>query len=225
MSEVLKNINQVHRYLTEQGCRVSYGKVKTDLIDKRAVPRRRGGGWSVQSVTQYAAAFLEKTIDEAPEADRPTEEPQGGAATAKAQADADLKNIQAARARFNLEKELGRHVETATVETELGERAKAFKLGLEKWGLDNGEMVASLFGGEETSARDLLAALGTPDTPEAIQAIIDFSLSRQPRWVRLWRKSIEDFLDAYATGTWWTEEMQAAWELFDESRDKEVSCG
>lgn len=218
---VLKNINQIKNYLIEKGHQVSYGKIKADL-DKGAIPKRRGGGFTTQSVDQYAAGFLAKRVDESSEADRPLGDTNGGAAESRTLADAELKQVQAARAKFNFEKEMGRHVETATMETELGERAKAFRLGLEKWGLDNGENVAAIFGGEDKSASELLTSLELPDTPENIRQVVDFALSRLDRWGRLWRKHMEDFLDAYATGAWWTDEMQEVWERYEEN--KGVTC-
>lgn len=211
---VLKNINQIRNYLTQHGHQVSYGKLKGD-IDKGAIPKRRGGGFTTQSVDQYAAAFLAKKVDESTEADRPLGDTGGGAAEARTQADAELKQVQAERTKFKFDKERGRFVETATMDAELGERAKAFRLGLEKWGLDNGETVAAIFGADERTATDLLTRLGVDANPENIRKMVDATLSQLDSWGHLWRRQMADLLDAYATGAWWTDEMRIAWDLYE----------
>ncbi|MCG8531999.1 MAG: hypothetical protein MI749_15240 [Desulfovibrionales bacterium] len=208
--KVFKNANQVHSYLTaECGYSCSYGKVR-DAIAARKLRKRRGGGFSEQEVVQYASAHLELAVDKSTKADRPVEG-EDYTPAAKTQAEAKLKAIQAERAQFAFDKERGRYVETSTVEAELGLRARAFTLGLEKFATDNELKVASIFGGNEASAKELCLRLGV-DPEEHVATVVDFVLSRTDRFNLLWRKLIPQFLDSYATGVWFDEQMQATWE-------------
>jgi len=219
---VFGNVNKAREFLLEQGFQVSYGKLKADLVARQLAPKRSGGGWTAWALKQYAAAHLTRGVDPSPEADKPVGGEAGeenpGAVTRRTEAHADKLQVQAERERIKLDRERGELVETATVRAELGKRAKAFRLGLEKFGVDMAEDVAALFGASDAAARDLAASLGLGD--EALPVIADFMLGRVPRLRSLWAGMVETMLDPYATGHWWTEAMREAWETYEQSREK-----
>lgn len=220
---IFDNPHQVHQYLTSEcGYKCSGGKVR-NAIASRKIRSRRGGGFSQAEVDQYAKSNLEKKITvDSPRDDNPVGG-DGLAPEAKTKAEAKLKQVQAERAQFLLDKERGKFIPTAVMETELGQRAKAFKLGLEKFAPDNAVLVAEMFGGSETTARELCNRLGV-DPEEGIPLVIDFTHSRIEHFNRMWRKQVLQFLDSYATGTWWTEEMQQAWEKMLEAEENEYAA-
>jgi len=216
---IFQNPHQVHQYLTaECGYQCSGGKIRKAIADRK-IRTRRGGGFSQAEVDQYAVNTLEKQIaTRTPKDDAPI----GGddlAPEAKTKAEAKLKTVQAERAQFLLDKERGKYIPTAVMESELGQRAKAFKLGLEKFAPDNGVKIAEIFGGSEATARELCNRLGV-DPEEGIPLVIDFTHSRIEHFNRIWRKEILLFLDTYATGTWWTDEMQQAWDKMLEAEEE-----
>lgn len=214
MSEILKNPYQVHQYLRGEGWQCSYNKVKAD-IERSLLRPRRGGGFSAGTVDAYATAHLVRQVDVAPGQDRPVgggqaEADASGVASRRTMAHAQKLEIQQKREALKLQQELGQLVETATVEGELAARAKAFRLGLEAFGHDASERVAAVFGGEDEGARELCEALGLGE--DMVPVVVDFIHSRTPRFRRLWGGLVEDFLDPYATGAWWTDAMRDAWE-------------
>lgn len=220
---IFKNPHQVHQYLTEKcGYQCSGGKVRK-AIDDRKIRARRGGGFSQAEVDQYAVNHLEKQIATSSTKDDTPVGGEGSAPEAKTKAEAKLKQVQAERAQFLLDKERGKYIPTTVMEAELGQRAKAFKLGLEKFAPDNAVQIAEIFGGSEVTARELCNRLGV-DPEQGIPLVIDFTHSRIEYFNRMWRKQILLFLDSYATGTWWTEEMQQAWEKMLEAEEDEYAA-
>lgn len=133
----------------------------------------------------------------------------------KIAAEARLKQLQADKAEISLARQRGELTPTAVMDEELGKRARAFRLGLERFGAEEFEQVAALFGGEAEAARALLAVLGLPE--DRVPLVVDFMLGRREPWRKLWSTSVERFLDAYATGTWWTEEMREVWEAWEKT--------
>ncbi|NJB66455.1 hypothetical protein GGQ74_000095 [Desulfobaculum xiamenense] len=215
MSDILENVHQVHQHLAEQGWQCSYNKVAAD-IRRGVLTPRRGGGFSMRAVETYAVAHLVRRVDADPTQDRPLacdedgETEAQGVATRRGLAHALKLETQQKREALRLQQDLGLLVETATVEGELAARAKAFRLGLEAFGQDAAERVAAVYGGDEDSARALCETLGLG--PEMVPVAVDFAHSRTPQLRRLWASMVEDFLDPYATGAWWTEPMREAWE-------------
>jgi len=227
MSDVLANIRQVHVYLQEQGYKVSYGKIKAD-VDRGALKPRRGGGFVPGTVLAYAKSNVaRRDIDASPDADRPhgASADGYGAAERRTSADAELKEIGAMRARMAFAREMGRYTETATINDELAARAKAFRLGLEKFGIDAAEQVASTFGADGKVAAELVRRLGIEGDEaqdKAVAVIVDFALSRCPIFTRRWQAQIERLLDPYSTEAWWTDEMREAWARYEDHADVEV---
>ncbi|MEG6505878.1 hypothetical protein [Nitratidesulfovibrio sp. 1201_IL3209] len=224
-ADILHSTNQVKDFLVAQGFRVSYGKVRDDIA-RGALKPRRGGGYTRAAALAYAKANIaRRTVDPAPVADAPRGAPvEGGAAERRTSADAELKEIGAMRARFNFAREMGRYTETVTVEAELAARARAFRLGLEKFGSDAATQTAAIFGADGKHAAELARRLGLPDGTDgdAVRIIVDFALSRAPAFTRRWQRQVEGFLDAYATETWWTDEMRDAWDKYQQNKDMEV---
>lgn len=226
---LLKTLNQVWRYLVDDcGYRCSYKRVKA-ASERNELVARRGGGWTRHRVDQFARAFLDKKVDADPELDAPIT-PGGdgntGAATRKLERQADVMEIQAMRARLDFNERLGRLTKTATMEAEIGERARAFRLGLERFGLEQAEHVAELFGGSRRQAEELAKRLGIQEgdaREKAIAVIIDFCMQRAGSFPRLFAGFVDGFLDPYATGRWWTEDMRQAWDMYERhANDPEI---
>ncbi|UIJ39216.1 hypothetical protein LWC08_06490 [Desulfobaculum bizertense] len=212
--KVFRNAHQIHLYLREQGWTGSYNKIRADM-NRGLLRPRRGRGFTSSIVESYARQFLTRAVDMDPAQDAPvsgTAEEQGvsGVTERRALAHARKLEVQQQREQMKLQKELGELVETSVIEEELAVRAKAFRLGLESFGLDASEQVAAVFGGEEESARRLLDALNLGE--DMIPVVIDFALSCTGRFRQLWERQTESLLDPYATGTWWTDAMREAWE-------------
>jgi len=218
---VLPNLYQVVKYLTETGYQVSYTKVKADE-ERRALISRRGGGFARRTVDKYAREFLKRRIDASPDADEPVIAPvqDMGAIERKTNSQAELAEITAMRARKAFAEEMGRLVKTSIIEAELGARAKAFRLGLERFAYEKAETVAEVFGGKR-QADALAARLGIEgeDAQRAAGIIVDFVLSRAGVFTRMFMDSIDGFLDAYGSGRWWTEDMEAAWDSYVKHQD------
>lgn len=224
-NDILLNTKQVQDFLVSEGFKVSFGKVDAD-IKRGALKPRRGGGFTHRAVRAYAKANIaRRVVDPSPVADAPRGAPaEGGAAERRTSADAELKEIGAMRARFNFARDMGRYTETVTVEAELAARARAFRLGLEKFGSDAATQTAAIFGADGKHAAELARRLGLPDGTDgdAVRIIVDFALSRAPAFTRRWQRQVEGFLDAYATETWWTDEMRDAWDKYQQNKDMEV---
>ena len=227
MSEILGNLNQVWNYLKEQGYSCSYKRLQA-AESRNELTKRRGGGWTQAAALKFAQAYLSRRIVEGESMDRPIlpEESEGGAADRKLNSQAELLEIQAKQAKLKYERERGMLTETATVEAELGERAKAFRLGLERFGLEQAEAVAGIFGGHLREATELARRIGLEGEAQdrAAAVIVDFALSRASAFPRFWAERIDAFLDPYSTGAWWTEDMENAWKKY-QTQDEEPVTG
>lgn len=225
-SAVLTNIRQVVLFLQGRGWHVSYGKVKAD-VERGALRPRRGGGFTESTALAYAQNHItRRELDATPAADAPlvAESQSGGAAERRTSADAELKEVAAMRARLAFAREMGRYTETVIIDDELAARAKAFRLGLEKFGIDAAESVAALFGGTGETAHELAQRLGLEGEAleQAVPVIVDFAYSQCIAFSQMWQEKIEMFLDPYSNNTWWTEAMRIAWEQCDEHSHLDV---
>ena len=149
----------------------------------------------------------------------------GGAAARKVEGQADIVTVNAIKAKIDLGLSLGRLTRTTVIESELGERAKAFRLGLERFGLEQAEEVAALFGGGRRQAHELVRRLGFAEgeeTERAIAVIIDFCLDRSGAFPRFFAGRVDAFLDPYSTSRWWTEDMAEAWELYQQHQHEDI---
>ncbi|WMW64414.1 hypothetical protein [Nitratidesulfovibrio liaohensis] len=224
-SDILRTKNQVKDFLVAEGYQVSYGKIRDD-VKRGALLPRAGQGFTKRDVLAYATLHIKaRVIDDSPKADAPRAAPvESGAANRRVSADADLKEIAATRSRFALARELGRYVEAETVEAELSARAKAFRIGLEKFGHDMAEPIAAVFGADAKAAAELARRLGLDEeaTAAAVPVIIDFVLSRCDRFRRKWAGRVDGLLDAYSTGAWWDDDMREAWDKYQAHAHEEV---
>lgn len=218
---ILKNAHQIVKHLSAR-YRVTHYRV-TQAMEKHELVQRRGGGWSVATVEQWARTMLNRQPDASPEADAPAMPAQMDGADVmvpqsiseqKQREQAALLAVQRERAEMELAREQGRLCETRIIMDELATRAKAFRLGLERFGSEEAEAVAADFGGTARAAQDLAQRLGFDgDEAQRAQVVIqNYILSRAQVFTSHWRDRIEGFLDAYATGRWWTDDMRAAWQ-------------
>lgn len=216
MSErtILGSPAEIARLLDQHGFRIARGTVYNQAVPGGVfAPIKRGanaGKWDSERVLRAAFARYGDKREAAEGEAAAASPPQENAGEARSLADARLKEVQAARAQLRLQVEQGRYVETGTIAAELGARARAFRLGLEKFLPERVERVAQSFGGGHGEALDLAERLGLGQ--ESVPVIIDWCLSRSEPLRREWLAAVESFLDAYATGAWWTEEMRQAWE-------------
>lgn len=218
--DILQNINQVRLYLLELGFKVNHYRVEK-AIERRELPARRGGGYTKRAAETWANAYLLRGIDAAKEHDVPSgEKAVDSVSEQKALAQTRMLEAQAERQEMELKRQKGLYTETAVVHTELAARAKAFKICLERWAIENADKVAQDFGGSANTAEELVQRLGIEpeNAAEAKIYIQDFYMSKTPQFTRRFMKEIAYFLDAFATGKWWTDEMQDAWEKFEEGQ-------
>ena len=202
-------------HLHALGYQVSKTKLYDDMRDHPRNFPKRNGLYLPGPVERYAKTLTRR--------DTPVEpaKPEDQTDTEREKkAGADLKTAQAAKEKFKLELLQGRYTETATIGRELGLRAKAFRLSLEKFGHEQSPAVAAVFGGEREAALDLCAALGLGE--DKMPAVIDWAQGRAPQFRALFEDRIADTLDAYATGHWWDEEMRLAWERFQAMEDRDA---
>ena len=214
------NAKQVTDHLHGLGYTVAYNTI-AKFLKQNSIPKRRGGGWTAQSVEQFALAMWSDKlkVDPSAAASAPVLAADGSsAAEERTQNDAILKGIQAQAALFRLEKDKGKYVLISTMDAELGARAKAFRIGLQKFGIDVSDRVAALFGGSRKAAEALARELGTPEEEmdAVVLKIVDYQLSRADRFARLWKNEIEKLLDPYGTGHWWTDDMAEAWAQYEQ---------
>lgn len=224
-SVILKNAHQIVQHLAGR-YRITHYRV-TKAVERHELVQRRGGGWSVATVEQWARSMLSRQPDASPEADAPALPVQADGADVllpqsiseqKQREQAALLAVQRERAEMDLARERGQLCEARIVMDELATRAKAFRLGLERFGSEEAEAVAADFGGTARAAQDLAQRLGFEgEEAERAQVVIqNFILSRAQVFAAHWRDRVESFLDAYATGRWWTDEMRAAWAKLEE---------
>lgn len=221
---IFTNLKQIQDHLSER-YRVTYYRIQK-ACERRELVERRGGGWTVRTVEQWARAFLTPLVDTSPDADAPSlsaEEqgtgPLGSVAEEKLRQQSRLLDLQAQKQEMELRKAQGLYTRTEIIEDELAARARAFRLGLERFGHERGQDVAAVFGATPKLARQLAERLGFTEEEDRQRAqvlIQDFLLSRAPQFGIFFAGVVEELLDSYATGRWWTEDMQAAWQKLEE---------
>lgn len=216
---IFKSVNSINAHITlAMGRKCTRYRVQ-QAVDSEALPKRKGGGYSLTAVERWAVANCALAIDASPAADQPAgrgaEPVAPGAQESKLTAQATLLNTEAQRKALRLRQELGELVPAAQVERELAMRAQSFRHGLEGWIHEAGGAVADLFGGEERAARLLAAAaLGVKpeDVPaEAVERVQRLQAGRRAELVALWELKVEDFLEPYASGDgrWWNDDLAA----------------
>lgn len=213
-----KNINEVHRYLSEQGYKAA---LSTLYNDKKFFPKRKGV-ISLRKVKDYVdAKKLEKRSAST------KEEAESGAGlfseSRRLDADAALKEKRGRLLDLQLAKDEGALFPAETAERELAVRAQAFRLGLEGWAAKVGETVAATFGADPDLAAKAVARVG--GDPARSGELVAFLLSRVSAFVTLFVDELAKALDDYASGVWLTPEMadrMRAWEQARALRAAEV---
>lgn len=224
--EILQNINQIVLFLKTEGYLVAYNTVAKHIRQGTLLPRR-GGGYSERTALSWARQYVQRrTIDEDPDAGTP--EPAADASIAERDAivKLELKEQALRTARFEEQRKRGRYIDITILDAELGERARAFRIALEKFGQDVGILVAADFGGEKEAAKELTSRLGLSGekATEAADIIMDFALSRVPLFTRRWMDRVDIFLDPYSGDQWWTEDMRAAWKSWEQHGEGETEA-
>jgi hypothetical protein len=200
VGEVFKNKAEALRYLERREYKIGRTKFYR-AAGGPDLPMCPDGSLLQSDVDAYAKKHLEEPLrkDDGP-----------GATALKVEADTDLKKVQAERLRFNFDRERGRYVRTSVVEEELTLRAKAFKAGLHEFGPTLAEAVAALFGGSDKSAKALCARLGLPEAD--FTKVMEWAHGQTNGYLVLFRGQADGFLDAYATGHWWNDDMRRVWD-------------
>lgn len=229
---ILRNVNQIVVHLRDDYRVTQYRVAKA--IERHELIPRRGGGWTPASVEQWARRCLTRKVTSGDGDDAPalTSERQCDLLTpqsvseAKAAEQTALLAVQRKKSEMEYARMRGRLMETATVHEELAARAQAFRRGLERFGLEQAEEVAGDFGATARAAADLAQRLGFEGeaAERAAVTIQNFVLSRAQLFSVRWSARIEDFLDPYATGAWWTPAMREAWERYEHGRETEEAA-
>lgn len=215
---ILLNINQIVLFLKQNGYLTSYNTVSKHITEGTLVARR-GGGFAERTVLSWAKQYVQRRIvNTDPSAGTPPAEPDADIAKRDALVKLQLKEQALRQARFEEEQKLGRYIPIETWEAELGERARAFRIGLERFGADMGVLIACDFGGSAEAAEELASRLGLDASAKTI--IMDFALTRVPFFSRRWLERIDLFLDPYSTDQWWTEDMREAFALYLKHKDE-----
>ena len=146
---VLENANQISQFLEEQGYPCAYNTIASHIRKGTLVPRR-GGGFAPGTVLSWAKKYVQRrAIDVSPEADAPQEQTETGyVAEQSARIKLRIQEQDLEDKRFAAAKERGRYILAETWDAELGERARVFRIGLEKFGTDMALPVGADFGGE-----------------------------------------------------------------------------
>lgn len=203
------NLNKVTEYLKDEGYGCSYNRLKR-ACENGLLKAARNGGFARRTVDAYARAHLVRTdasdISRAESA--AAQEP--GAAEIKALAQAQALDVERERKLLRLAREKGELVEAEIVERELSMRAQAFRFGLEGFIHSAVPGLCARFGGDEARALELIRLVGGDEG--RANELVAFMSRQQAEVVAEWLDRVDAFLDAYATGAWWTDEMAAFWE-------------
>lgn len=161
--DLLRNINQIRRACAEAGYKRPHYDRLHRAIEERALPPRPGGGWSPGQVLRWAEATLQREVDPDPEAGTTTLTPAQEAplAEARARAETSVKELQAQKLAFELDRLKGQYLPREEVALMLAERASVLKSGLLHLVRVNALEWAHLVGGKGHKVRDLAETIET----------------------------------------------------------------
>lgn len=201
----LKNPRQVYQYLKDRyhvGQKTIYRHVEAGKLKPK-----RGGGFSSRTVEAYAKSHLTPRAGAGQVDFQDDEDPaeNSGAQERRQLADAELKEEQARRARMLRMKEEARLVETETVEQELVTRHRIFSYSLDNFFQERMDDVAAIFGGDEQRAREIIELVD--GDPEKAWDLLQWMQARVPDLISYFLERKEEWLNAYATGAWYTDEL------------------
>lgn len=206
-----KNINEVHKYLSEQGYKAA---LSTLYNDKKFFPKRKGV-ISLRAVKGYIEA--KKLEKRSASAQQEAEADAGLSSEARRlDADAALKEKRGRLLDLQLAKDQGALFPAEVAERELAVRAQAFRLGLEGWAAKAGEAIAATFGADPDLAAKAVARVG--GDPAKSGELVAFLLSRVPAFVTLFVDELAKALDDYASGVWLTPDMAERMRAWEQAR-------
>lgn len=238
-----KTVRQVHQYLTcPNGEEFLWGEGETAVKDgivysvsektvynhtddkdgKEKLKRNRAGNFAKGTVDKYAKVNLGKVVDGAD----PAEEDEGevtasqGPAVRRVEADAMVKEYDAKLKALALKEKMGQTCATATIERELGERWQAMKLDMSAFMRDHAPELLTFVGGDLDVARTMIELVD--GDPEKAEALSGFIFSRKPLLLDAFKRRLIEALNAFAMGTWFTDDMREAWERLEASREEEA---
>jgi hypothetical protein len=110
-------------FLRERGYKIGKSKFNADF-KRGLIPTAPVGGFDVSALLGYAAVYCKPTA-------KVEDDAISKAAAQRLKADADQKSVNAARAQFKFEQELGKYILKEDHERELGARAAFFRRELE----------------------------------------------------------------------------------------------
>lgn len=217
-SNILANPLAILNYLKAQGYKVSRGTVYSRVNEGLLKPTAPGGGWLVRAVENYAKANWTKDGDAA----KPTKAVQGNlddatVAEERQRAEIELKRVTADRQRLKLAAERGQTVPREIVERDLALRAQAFRYGLENFIHDALGEITAMFGGESRTALEIVRLVGGKE--ELAGEIVRRVQQREPELVAMWMDQVERFLEPYASGSWWDDELARIMEVAPKTED------
>lgn len=210
----LRNPRQIYQYLKDRyhvGQKTIYRHVESGKLKPK-----RGGGFARRTVDAYAKTHLTPRAGFQEEEPEP-EDQNSGAMERKQNAEAELKEEQARRARMMRLKDEARLVETETVEQELVTRHRIFSYSLDNFFQERMDDVAALFGGDERRAKEIISLVG--GDPEKTWDLVQWMQSRVPDLISYLTQQKEEWLHAYATGAWYTDEMAKVIEKWKQQQD------
>jgi hypothetical protein len=237
-----KTVRQVHQYLTcPNGEEFLWGEGDTAIKDglvfsvsektvynhtdnkngEEKLKRTRAGTFAKGTVDRYAKTHLGKVVEGAD----PAEEDEGDmsasqtGASRRVLADAKVKEIDAQLKTLALKEKMGQMCETAVIERELGQRMQAVKLNFSSFMRDTAPELLSFVGGDLDVARHIIKLCGGDE--DRAEAVSGYIFSRKPYLLDAFKRRLVDALNAFAQGTWFTDEMREAWERLEAARHEE----
>lgn len=218
----LPNAYQVYLYLTgrhseltpETVYKVGKNTVGNHIKAGKLSPAR-SGGFPKRTVDSYARSHL--TPKKGP-ASVKNETLDMGAQEKRVNADAELKIIEARRKKMLFEREAGKLISILCLEQELAARWQAVSLLLGNFSHEVSDEVAVLFGGGQKQALEIIGVCcGDPEKAEEVSRL---AFAKKSEFVSFFRKRCRAVLSSLVSGKWFTEEMESAWEKWEQSRVK-----
>lgn len=197
--KIFENTRQVHVYLQDQGWKCAYNTVAKD-IKAGKLTARRGGGFTKQTVDQYAMTHLVRRIDAAPEKDKSWEEntmDASGAQERKVAADADLKETMAKREKLRLDMLNKKLIPKELYESDLAARLALFSNSIDVWAMDIASDLAGMFGADVRPCSEIIEKVG--GEPGKASELAGWFLARRPEIADMIIKSKQDWLRAFGS--------------------------
>ena len=220
---MIKNKNQLYKFLKEKGVKVSRGVVCNPngqaVFGGKLAPTWKSGEkkgmWDEDEILKRA--INEYGLKDGSASPKQAPLPTSGAHERKVNADAELKTIEAKRKKMLFDQEIGKLVPILIFSRELAERYKSTKLMLTNFSYEVGTEVAEIFGGD-VQALELVELVG--GDPEKAGEISRHMVKVVPEFTAIFRERVREALDSLVTGEWYTEEMREAWGKWVQNREE-----